>query len=184
MVRHLTRQRYDYDAPPHTDMRDPTTLVPVAVADVLARADGWLGWDGRPVLHEGNVWAPHKVLRRVTDHLLDHLAELECRLAKRATVPDQWHGRMATTDADFARFTEIDLDEATSRLTRIAACYQARLSTVADTDLDAVPDDGGWTLRQLLHHVAHVNVYADMLTPDHQPPDARQKITEDLTQAE
>ena len=71
---------------------------------------------GRPAgTPRGNAWTPHKALRRVADHLLDHLAEIECRLAGLPTVPDQWHGRMATTDAGFARFTEIDLDEATTR---------------------------------------------------------------------
>ncbi len=165
MVRHLTRQEYDYDTPPGTDARDPATLVTQAVADVLARAESWLGWDGKPVLCDANVWTPHKVLRRVADHLLDHLAELECRLAGQPTLPDRWHGRMATTEADFARFTEIDLDEATSRLTRLAACYQARLSTVASEDLDAATQ-GAWTLRQVVHHVSGVaTAYADMLTP-------------------
>lgn len=163
MVRHLTLDRYDYDTPPETDQRDPTTLVDDAVAEVLARAEQWLGWDGRPVFQAGNAWTPHKVLRRVTDHLLDHLAEMECRLAGQPTIPDRWHGRMATTDADFARFTEIDLDEATSRLTRLAACYRARLSTLDETMLDAVPEDGGWTLRQVLHHVSHVAEYSRML---------------------
>ena len=104
------------------------------------------------------------MLRRVADHLLDHLAEIECRLAGRPTIPDRWHGRMVTTDADFARFTEIDLDEATSRLTRLATCYRARLSTVDDAILDAVPAGGGWTLRQVVHHVSHVTAYADMLS--------------------
>jgi hypothetical protein len=163
MVRHLTIDAYDYDAPPDDDDRDPATLVEAAVTDVLARAERWLGWDGRPVFADGNAWTPHKVLRRVADHLLDHLAELECRLAGQRTIPDRWHGRMATTDADFARFTEIDLDEATSRLTRFAACYRARLSTVDAETLDAAPGDGGWTLRQMVHHVSHVTAYADKL---------------------
>jgi hypothetical protein len=164
MVRHLTRERSDDGTAPETDDRDPATLVEEAVADVLTRAESWLGWNGGPVARAGNAWTPHKVLRRVADHLLDHLAEIECRLAGRPPVPDRWHGRMATTDADFARFTEIDLDEATSRLTRLAACYRARLSTVDGTALDAVPDGGGWTLRQVVHHVAGIREYADMLT--------------------
>ena len=163
MVRHLTLDRYDYDTPPATDDRDPASLIEAAVAGVLERAEGWLGWDGRPVARSGNAWTPHKAMRRVCDHLLDHLAELECRLAGRPTVPDRWHGRMVTTEADFARFTEVDLDEATSRLTRLAACYRTRLSVVDDGALDAVPAEGGWTLRQMLHHVAQVGVYADLL---------------------
>ena len=177
MVRRLTLDRYDDDTSPETDGRDPATLVEEAVADILARAEQWLGWDGRPVLRSGNAWTPHKVLRRVADHLLDHLAELECRLAGQPTIPDRWHGRMATTDADFARFTEIDLDEATSRLTRLAACYRARLCTVDGTALDAVPQDGDWTLRQVVHHVSRVTGYADMLGGQAGQPTATRSST-------
>jgi hypothetical protein len=70
---------------------------------------------------------------------------------------------MATTEADYAHFTEVDLDEATSRLTRLAACYRARLSTVDGAVLDAAPDNGGWTLRQMVFRVSRVTGYADML---------------------
>jgi hypothetical protein len=143
------------------DSADDEVTAPItaAVADVLTMAKGWLAWDGRPVLHDGNAWTPHKALRRVTDHLLDHLAEVECRLAGLATVPDEWHGRSVTTDADFARFTEVDLDEATSRLTRLAACYRARLRDVDAATLDAA-GDGAWSLRQVVEHVAGVTYYA------------------------
>jgi hypothetical protein len=165
MVRHLTREQFDYDSPVPTDDRDPAGLVEEAVGSILAAAEDWLGWDGRPVFRAGNAWTPHKVVRRVADHLLDHLTELECRLAGLPTVPDRWHGRMVTTAADLAWFTEVDLDEATSRLTRLAACYRARLSTVDQEDLDAVSESAGWTLRQVVHHVAGITAYARMLAP-------------------
>ncbi len=165
MVRRLTRQQIDYDTPPETDDSDPASLVEKAVAEVLRTAEEWLGWDGRPVFRDGNAWTPHKALRRVADHLLDHLAEIECRLAGLPTIPDGWHGRMATTDADFARFTEIDLDEATSRLSRLAACFRARLSGIDPARLDEPGPDGAWTLRQVVYHVAGVAYYARVLTP-------------------
>jgi hypothetical protein len=155
-----------YAQPPATDDRDPAGLVTAAVESVLATAETWLGWDGRPAYRDGNAWTPHKALRRVTDHLLDHFAEIECRLAGHPTIPDRWHGRMVTTDADFARFTEIDLDEATSRLTRLAACYAARLASVGPAELDAPSPagrEGEWTLRQVVHHVANVTYYAEAL---------------------
>ncbi|NJC68507.1 hypothetical protein HC031_02025 [Planosporangium thailandense] len=145
---------------PATDDRDPVELVPAAVDEVLEMAESWLGWDGRPVCRDGNAWTPHKALRRVGDHLLDHLAEIECRLAGQPTIPDRWHGRMVTTDADFARFTEVDLDEATSRLGRLAACYRARLTGLDPDLLDRRPAAGGWTLREVVHHVANVTYYA------------------------
>jgi hypothetical protein len=162
MVTHLTMHQYqdDYAERPALDDRDVLTIIPAAVTEVLDAAGTWLGWDGRPVCRDGNTWTPHKALRRVTDHLLDHLTEIECRLAGQPTVPDRWHGRMVTTDADFARFTEVDLDEATSRLTRLAACYQARLGSLDPQVLDARPDDATWTIREVTHHVSNVTWYA------------------------
>jgi hypothetical protein len=165
MVRHLTVHQYadDYTERPAVDERDVATVIPAAVAEVLDLAETWLGWDGSPIYREGNAWTPHKALRRVADHLLDHLAEIECRLADQQTLPDHWHGRMVTTDADFARFTEVDLDEATSRLTRLAACYQARLGRLDPQVLDTRPDEHTWTIREVTHHVSHVTSYAEMV---------------------
>jgi hypothetical protein len=164
MTRHLTVHQCDDDETrPVVDDRDVTTVVPAAVTEVLELAETWLGWDGRPFCRDGNAWTPHKALRRVADHLLDHLAEIECRLAGQPTLPDRWHGRMVTTDADCARFSEVDLDEATSRLTRLAACYQARLGSLDPQILDARPDDVTWTIREVAHHVSNVTYYADTI---------------------
>jgi hypothetical protein len=165
MVRHLTVDQYadGYATRPAVDDSDVAMLIPVAVTYVFDLADTWMGWDGCPIYRDGNAWTPHKALRRVSDHLVDHLAEIECRLAGKPTLPDRWHGRMITTAADFARFTEVDLDEATSRLTRLAACYQARLGSLAPQVLDARPDDAVWTIREVAHHVSHVTEYADMV---------------------
>jgi hypothetical protein len=137
----------------------PADLVPAAVDDVLAAAERWLGWDGRAAVGDGNVWTPHKALRRVGDHLVDHLAEIECRLAGLPTIPDRWHGRRLTLDSDWARFTEADLDEVTSRLTRLAACYRARIGSLEGAVLDKEAG-GAWTIWQVVRHVADVRYYA------------------------
>ncbi|WP_203710657.1 hypothetical protein [Asanoa siamensis] len=141
-----------------------TELIQQSVDEVLGRAAGWLGWDGRPVCRDGNAWTPHKAIRRVTDHLIDHLAEIDCRLAGLPTIPDEWHGRAVTTDADFARFTEVDLDEARSRLTRLAGCYRARLQPLDAATLDEKPADA-WSIREVVEHVANITYYARMLDP-------------------
>lgn len=165
MVRHLTRAGFaaDYQARPEVSDGDVTQLIPDAVREVLDVAETWLGWDGAPIRQEGNAWTPHKALRRTADHLLDHLAEIQGRLAGQPTLPDVWHGRMVTLDADFARFTEVDLDEATSRLLRLAACYQAVLHDRCAAILDSRPGDDVWTLREIVHHVSGVTAYADMV---------------------
>lgn len=140
---------------PDTDDRDPAGLVPAAVDEVLRTAQEWLGWNGTAVRAQGNAWTPHKVLRRVTDHLVEHLAEIDARLAGVPPLPDGWHGRRLTLDSDWARFTEADLDEAESRLRRLALCYRVRLSGLDDAALDAGSDGGEWTLRQVVVHVAN-----------------------------
>src|SRR5690606_14720703 len=115
LVRHSDFDPAFDAAPPATDDREVSALIPAAVTEVLLRAERWLGRGGTPVLRDGNVWTLHKVLRRVADHLVDHLAAIEARLAGLDPLPDRWHGRRLTLDADWARFTEADLDEAESR---------------------------------------------------------------------
>ena len=103
---------------------------------------------------------PHKAVRRVADHLLDHLAEVEARLAGQPTEPDRWHGSMVTTPADLAPFTTDDLDEARSRLQRLARLWDMRLRSQPTARLDQ-DEDGAWTLRQVAFHVAGSDFYAD-----------------------
>jgi hypothetical protein len=162
MSRYLTTAEPSHDLP-ETDDTPVEQLIPAAVNEVLSIAETWLGWDGTPVRADGNTWTPHKALRRVTDHLIDHLAEIECRLNGRPTVPDRWHGRKLTLDSDWARFTEADLDEATSRLTRLSAWYLARLGSVDAETLDYRPDPSTWTIREVAHHVSNVTYYAEKI---------------------
>ena len=69
----------------HADEANPAELVVAAADGCLDLAATWLAWDGRPVARfdEGqpNVWTPHKELRRIADHLTDHLQEVEALLA-------------------------------------------------------------------------------------------------------
>jgi hypothetical protein len=147
------------DGAPTVDDRDPSTLIPAAVDEILELAATWLAWDGAPVLSDGNAWTPLKALRRITDHLLDHLAEIEATLAGQPTVPDSWLGRTVTLESDWARFTEADLNEASNRLFRYAELYRVRLAGLSAAELD-LPRPSAWTVRQIAHHVAGVTYYA------------------------
>jgi hypothetical protein len=143
---------------------NPGSVVRTSVDEVLKIAGTWYAWDRRPVASGENVWTPHKAMRRVADHLLDHLAEIEALLAGAPSVPDTWHGRMITLDSDWARFTEADLDEARSRLVRLAQMYELRLAAAGPDEWDK-PRTPSWTLREIAEHVAEVTWYADQLGP-------------------
>ncbi|MCG8965118.1 MULTISPECIES: hypothetical protein [Streptomyces] len=138
----------------------PADAVTGMVDHVLALAATWTGWDGEPAHVDDRVYTPHKAVRRVADHLIDHLAELEARLAGERPQPDHWHASVITTDADRAPFTREDLEEARSRLTRLARIWANRLDALTGEQLDHSPGEG-WSFRELALHVAESAYYAD-----------------------
>ena len=145
---------------------NPGQLVADAVEECLRLAASWHAWDGRPiaVMADGkpNTWTPYKALRRITDHLIDHLHEVEALLAGAEPVPDTWHGRFVTLDADWARFAEVDFDEAGSRLRRLARWYVLRYQSAGEAAWDE-PRAEAWTLREIAEHVAGVTSYAQQV---------------------
>jgi hypothetical protein len=99
------------DADPNPGQADPNPgqLVVAAVDRCLELARTWHAWDGRPIARtmddDGmpNTWTPHKALRRIADHLVDHLHQVEALLAGATPLPDEWLGRTVTVDADWSR---------------------------------------------------------------------------------
>ncbi|MEU6099259.1 hypothetical protein [Streptomyces flaveolus] len=138
----------------------PADAVTGMVDHVLALAATWTGWDGEPAHVDDRIYTPHKAVRRVADHLIDHLAELEARLAGERPLPDHWHASVITTDADRAPFTREDLEEARSRLTRLARIWANRLDALTGEQLDHSPGEG-WSFREIALHVAESAYYAD-----------------------
>ena len=143
----------------------PAAAVAAMVDRVLSTAATWVAWDGKPIEvqvdgESPRIYTPHKAIRRVADHLVDHLAEVDARLAGLPTEPDEWHGSMVTTPADLAVFTRDDLDEARSRLRRLGQLWHGRLSALSSEQLDAAEADE-WTIRHVAFHVAESDFYAD-----------------------
>ena len=88
-------------------------------------------------------------------------------LARSFGVCDRWHASAITTPGDLAAFTCDDLDEARSRLRRLALIWEVRLRSLSDQQLDERAGDA-WTLRQLAFHLAESAFYAEsvgMLAP-------------------
>src|ERR1041384_7665548 len=118
------------DEYPDTDDRAPALVVTEMIDHVLRLAGTWTAWDGVPLPADDRIYTPHKAIRRVSDHLVDHLAQVEAQLAGHEALPDGWHASAITTAADLAPFTHDDLDEARSRLTRLAQTWTLRLDAL------------------------------------------------------
>ena len=142
----------------------PGDAVEEAVRRSLALVDTWIHWDGRPCVSEDGdrVYTPAKAVRRIADHLIDHLAEVEAVLAGVQTQPDGWHGSLVTIESDWARFTELDRNEAQQRLPRLARTFALRLAAAGPDEWDR-PRGDGWTLREIADHLTSVLWYAEQV---------------------
>jgi hypothetical protein len=134
---------------------NPALGIADAVEQTLALAATWPAWDGAPVPTEDGerVYTPNKVLRRMADHLTDHLAEVEALLAGVPTEPDHWHASMVTLASDLSPVTEEDLNEAGQRLRRLARLFVLRYAAAGPQAWDA-PREPNWTLREIAGHLS------------------------------
>jgi hypothetical protein len=148
------------DERPAIDHRDPADAVTQMVAHVLGLARTWVAWDGRPRPIDDRVYTPHKAIRRVADHLIDHLAQLEAHVAGIEPLPDRWHGSAITTPSDLAPFGAEDLDEARSRLERLVQLWRIRLAAIPPDELDRAEGEA-YTPREMAFCVAGSTYYAD-----------------------
>jgi HAMP domain-containing protein len=143
-------------------MPNPANVVPAMIAEVLAVAQAWTNWNGKPVTSDGRTMTPHKAIRRVVDHTIDHLAEAVARINNTEPLDDHWHNSANTTPADLAPFTANDLNEAVERLNRLAQLWRLTYAQLDDATLDA-PIPNSVTLRELAHHAAESIDYANMI---------------------
>jgi hypothetical protein len=143
---------------------NPGAAVEAAVEKCLAMATTWIAWEGGPCVtaDRDRIYTPHKAVRRITDHIVDHLAEVEALLAGVPTEPDAWHGSLITFESDWARFTEGDLNEARQRLRRLGRTFTLRYAAAGPSAWDE-PRGDNWTLRAIAEHLTSVVWYAEQV---------------------
>lgn len=63
--------------------------------------------------------------------------------------------------ARLEKYTEADRAESIARMTALPSALAAAISGFGDTEFDTPYREGGWTVRQLVHHVAdsHMNAF-------------------------
>jgi hypothetical protein len=127
--------------------------------EILALAATWLGWDGRPIVSDGNAWTPHKAVRRTVDHLIDHIAQVDALMNGRSPRPGGWLGRSVTTPSDFAPFTESDLNEAQERLERLFDVFITQIRTTPQASWTNLRD-GDFAIVDIADHMANIGYYA------------------------
>src|SRR5437867_8314723 len=108
---------------------------------------------------ESYTYTPRKPLRRVLDHALDHLNQIDqWQLWRRdgvvPTPTDGWVPSTVTLPEDRLPLTPADLDAWLWRIDQAVRLLAQRAAGLTDDELDWLPPDGGWPLRRVLHHVA------------------------------
>lgn len=109
------------------------------------------------------TYTPRKVLRRVLDHGLDHLNQIDQWLAWQRhglapTPTDGWASSTVTLGEDRLPLTGADFDAWLWRIDQGARLLVQRAAGLSQAELDWAPPDGGWPLRRVLHHVARSEV--------------------------
>jgi len=108
---------------------------------------------------EPYTYTPRKPLRRVLDHALDHLNQIDQweRWRRDGIVPtptDGWVPSTVTLPEDRLPLTSADVDAWLWRIDQAARLLAQRAAGLSRDELDWAPPDGGWPLRRVLHHGA------------------------------
>ncbi|MDQ2716211.1 MAG: hypothetical protein M3Z08_14995 [Chloroflexota bacterium] len=109
-------------------------------------------------------YTPRKILRRVLDHALDHLNQLEQWLAwqQQGIVPvptDGWADSATTLEEDRLPLTQADLNTWLWRIDLAVELVAQRAEQLSCQQLDWIAPGGGWSLRHMLHHLASGEIY-------------------------
>lgn len=116
------------------------------------------------VADEEHSYTPRKILRRILDHALDHLNQIDQWLSwqKHGIAPaptDGWATSGETLPEDLCAISSAELQAWLWRIDLTIDLVANRATQLSPAQLDWIPPDGGWTLRQMLHHLASAETY-------------------------
>lgn len=116
------------------------------------------------IADETHNYTPRKILRRILDHALDHLNQIEQWLAWQVdgTVPeptDGWATSEETLAEDLQPLPTADLHAWLWRIDLAIGMVAQRARQLSSEQMDWTPPDGGFSLRQMLHHLARAERY-------------------------
>ena len=130
------------------------------------------------------TYTPRKALRRVLDHTLDHLNQIDQWLAWRndgkvPTPTDGWVPSTVTLPGDLLPLSQPDLEAWLWRIDQSARLLVQRAAGLTEAELDWEPPHEGWPLRRVFHHVARSELlYAAALDEALPEGDARSRYEE------
>lgn len=109
-------------------------------------------------------YTPRTILRRVLDHALDHLNQIDQWLIwqQQGTVPtptDGWASSEDTMPEDFQPLSPKELQSWLWRIDLSLGMVANRAGQLSAQQLDWTPPDGGWSLRRTFYHLASTEIY-------------------------
>ena len=135
------------------------------------------------VADEEHSYTPRKILRRVLDHALDHLNQIEQWLAwqQQGIVPtptDGWATSAETFREDLQTLSPEELQAWLWRIDLTIGLVASRAKQLSEEQLDWRPPDGGWALRRALHHLALAEVFYAVWLDEALPDDPIARYSE------
>lgn len=135
------------------------------------------------VADETHSYTPRKIVRRVLDHALDHLNQIEQWLLwqQKGTIPtptDGWASSEETFPEDLQPISQAELQAWLWRIDLAIAMVAQRAKQLSAEQLDWVSPDGGWSLRQMFRHLALAEAYYAVWLDEALPDEALARYRE------
>lgn len=134
----------------------------------------------------GYSYTPRKILRRVLDHAIDHLNQIEQwvlwqRRAIAPTPADGWAGSKVTFPDDHVPLHEDELNAWLWRIDITNRTIEHRLWDLSAEQIHWQPPDDGWSIYTIIHHLAFGELFYATAIENALPPETALRLPEAIT---